>query len=80
MIYHQINNDYYTIRPNPDSTEYSAYIFTDTLCYRDKKNHSLFCLQENKWKPILDWFSQFTGINIIISEDLSPIKQSNILH
>ncbi len=23
------------------------YIFTDTLCYRDKKNHSLFCLQEN---------------------------------
>ena len=31
LIYHQINNDYYTIRPNPDSTEYSAYIFTDTL-------------------------------------------------
>ena len=31
LIYHSIKNDYYTIRSNPDSLNYSPYIFTDTL-------------------------------------------------
>jgi len=31
ILLHNIKNNYYTIRPNPDSSNYSAYIFTDTL-------------------------------------------------
>ena len=31
LLSHNIQNNYYTIRPNPDSSQYSAFIFIDTL-------------------------------------------------
>ena len=30
LLYHNIKNNYYTIQPHPDSTDYHAFIFSDT--------------------------------------------------
>ena len=56
------------------------YIFTDTICYRDKKNNGLYCLQIEKWGPIVEWFSKFTSFDIIVTEGIDSIKQPKALH
>ncbi|XP_068621222.1 ATP synthase mitochondrial F1 complex assembly factor 2 [Battus philenor] len=53
------------------------YLSTDTLLFYSEEEKDLRKLQENKWRPVLDWFQKRFGITQEISFGLEPPPVSN---
>lgn len=63
------------------SSSLNEYLRTDTILYFEDSNPNLLKLQQENWKPIVDWFnSKFTDLNLTIkqNDNLFQINEENL--
>jgi ATP synthase F1 complex assembly factor 2 len=52
------------------SSSLNEYLKTDTILYFEDSNSNLLKLQQEKWKPVVDWFNtKFTDLNLSIKQN-----------
>ncbi len=53
------------------------YAETDLLCYRAEEPTDLVGRQVKTWQPLLDWAHETFGVQMIVTEGIMPVNQSD---
>ncbi|GHU04298.1 ATPase [Alphaproteobacteria bacterium] len=62
-------------RQKEEIADLLRYAGTDLLCHRADGPEELVRLQEERWRPVLDWLREWIGASFIVVRGVMPVDQ-----